>query len=296
MSNNPFKLVGRLPETWKTVQPRPKGRFGGKPVLSLAILGIIVLCCAFAELVMTHDPAYMDLGKANLGPNGEFFFGTDPLGRDVFSMIWYGGRISLVIGLLSTAISTFIAIAYGCASGLTGDLADSVMMRATEILVSIPSILIVIFLQALLGEPSVLSISLVIGVTGWMNMAKVVRSEVRQIRSCDYVLAARCMGGGFFYLLRKHLAPNFLSAILFMVVTNIGTAVATEATLSFLGIGLPLEMISWGSMLSSADRALLSNNWWIIVVPGVFIVLTLVCITTLGNYIRKKSNQGVSNL
>ena len=293
-----FRLVGMLPrESLPEETARGWRRyFRGKPVAAMALLAVIGFCCLFAELMMTHDPTYLDLANANVAPNGEFLFGTDALGRDLFSMIWYGGRVSLAIGLLSTAISTVIAVVYGCISGLSSRMVDNAMMRATEILLSIPSILIVILLQAVLGEATVLSISLVIGVTGWMNIAKVVRSEVRQIRGCDYVLAARCMGGGFFHILGRHLLPNFLSSIMFMVVTNIGTAIATEATLSFLGIGLPLEIVSWGSMLSSADRALLSNNWWVIVIPGLFIVLTLVCFTAVGNHIRKRANKGFSNI
>lgn len=293
-----FRLVGMLPRE-SLPEERARGwrrYFCGKPVAAMALLAVIGFCCLFAELMMTHDPTYLDLANANVAPNGEFLFGTDALGRDLFSMIWYGGRVSLAIGLLSTAISTVIAVVYGCISGLSSRMVDNAMMRATEILLSIPSILIVILLQAVLGEATVLSISLVIGVTGWMNIAKVVRSEVRQIRGCDYVLAARCMGGGFFHILGRHLLPNFLSSIMFMVVTNIGTAIATEATLSFLGIGLPLEIVSWGSMLSAADRALLSNNWWVIVIPGLFIVLTLVCFTAVGNHIRKRANKGFSNI
>ena len=122
------------------------------------------------------------------------------------------------------------------------------MMRLTEIILSIPSILIVIFIQAIIGQTGPLTIAFVIGVTSWMNISKIVRSEVRQIRNADYILAAKTMDGDFFYILRRHLLPNFVSSIMFMVVTNIGAAIGTEATLSFLGIGLPVEIISWGKM------------------------------------------------
>ena len=129
-----------------------------------------------------------------------------------------------------------------------------------------------------------------------MNISKIVRSEVRQIRNADYILAAKTMDGDFFYILRRHLLPNFVSSIMFMVVTNIGAAIGTEATLSFLGIGLPVEIISWGSMLSNADQALLSNDWWIILIPGLFLVVTLVSITDIGNYIRKRNNRGMREI
>ena len=156
--------------------------------------------------------------------------------------------------------------------------------------------LLVIFLQAILGKANVLSLSLVIGVTSWTSIAKVVRTEVRQLRSNEYVVAARCMGGGFFYILRKHLAPNFLSSIMFMVVMNIRSAIVEESTLSFMGIGLPLEIISWGSMLSLSEKALLTDGWWIILIPGAFLVVTLLAITGIGDYLRKELNKKESYL
>jgi peptide/nickel transport system permease protein len=245
---------------------------------------------------MNYDPTYMDLSNSNVAPNKEFYFGTDSMGRDIFSMIWYGGRASLLIGILSTIISTFIGIVYGSISGVSSEIVDDMMMRLTEIIISIPSILIIIFVQAMLGKSTPISISIVIGITSWMNISKIVRSEVRQIRNSEYILAAKSMGGNFIYIMGKHLLPNFISAIMFMVVTNIGSSIAIESTLSFLGIGLPLETISWGSMLSLAEQALLTNEWWIILIPGIFLVVTLVCITNIGNYIRKINNKKLSNI
>lgn len=131
-------------------------------------------------------------------PGISHIFGTDTLGRDMFSMILYGGRVSIYIGLLATLISTFIAILYGCTAGLAGERTDDLMMRSVEMLLSIPSILLVIFLQAAWGEATPTSIAVVIGVCSWMNISKIVRSEVRQIGESDYVLAARTFGGSFF--------------------------------------------------------------------------------------------------
>lgn len=266
------------------------------PYISIGILILIVLCCYFNKQVMNHDPKYMDLINSSLSPNKEFYFGTDSMGRDIFSMIWYGGKISLFIGILSTTISTFIGILYGSISGIASELIDDIMMRLTEIILSIPSILVIIFVQAILGKSTPISISIVIGITSWMNIAKVVRSEVRQIRNSEYILAAKTMGGSYIYIIYQHLVPNFISSIMFMAVTNIGTAIGTESTLSFLGIGLPLEIISWGSMLSLAEQSLLNNQWWVILIPGIFLVTTLVCITNIGNYIRKLNNKKLSNI
>ena len=238
----------------------------------------------------------MDLEHYSAPPSREFPFGTDSLGRDIFSMIWYGGRVSLLIGLLSAAISAGLAILFGALSGMAPAWLDALLMRCTEILLSVPNLLLVLFLQSILGEANVLSLSLVLGVTGWMSMAKVVRTEVRQLRSADFVTASKCMGGGFFHVLGAHLTPNFLPSILFMAVMNIRSAIVAESTLSFMGIGLPLEIISWGSMLSLAERAMMSGAWWIIVIPGAFLVVTLLCVTELANALRKSLSSRHSNL
>lgn len=266
------------------------------PFFSALLLTLIVLGCVFAELIMTKDPTYLDLVNYSKAPCREFLFGTDTLGRDIFSMIWYGGRISLFIGVVSTVISTVIAIVIGALSGISPKWVDTLIMRFTEIFLSIPSLLLVVLIQAILGEANVLSISIVIGITSWTSIAKVVRTEVLKLRSAEFVIASKAMGGGFFHILRNHLAPNFFSSIMFMVVMNVRSAIVAESTLSFMGIGLPIEIISWGSMLSLSEKALLSGYWWIIIIPGIFLITTLLCITALGNYFRKNSNKQHSNL
>jgi len=290
-----FELVGIRPLQELPV-PQKKRRNRRFPVLSAVVLGLILLGCLGCEWIMTKDPSYMDLAHCNAAPGSEFWFGTDTLGRDIFSMIWYGGRVSLEIGFLSTAISTVIAIVFGALSGVAPEWADAILMRFTEILLSIPNLLLIIFLQAVLGKANILSISLVIGLTEWTSIAKVVRTEVRQLRGCEYVIASRCMGAGFFHILRKHLTPNFISSIMFMVVMNIRGAIVAESTLSFMGIGLPVEQISWGSMLSLSERALMTNSWWMILIPGFFLIVTLLCVTNLGDDLRQSANRRQSNL
>ena len=295
MTNHLFELAGN--RKTETVIPKSKKKwYQGKPVVSAAILILIVLGCLCAELIMTKDPAYMDLLNYNKAPDREFLFGTDTMGRDIFSMIWYGGRISLLIGVLATFLSTVLAIVFGSVSGCAPEWVDSLLMRFTEIFLSIPNLLLVILLQAVLGKASIFSISFIIGITSWPSIAKVVRTEVKQIRNSGYVIAARCMGGSFRHVLWKHLTPNFASSIMFMVVMNIRSAIIAESTLSFMGIGLPLEQISWGSMLSNADKALMTKSWWIILIPGLFLTATLMCMTNLGNYLRKAVNRKESYL
>ena len=266
------------------------------PMVSLFILTAIVIFCLASELLMTKDPLYMDLSHCSEAPGKEFLFGTDTMGRDIFSMIWYGGRISLLIGFLATLISTAAAVFVGSISGYAPPWADGIIMRITDIVLSVPGLLLTVFLQAVLGGAGVFRLAAVIGLTSWMSMARVVRTEVLQLKNADYVLATRCLGGGFFHILRRHLIPNFVASIQFMVVMNVRNAIVAESTLSFMGIGLPVEVISWGSMLSLSENALLSRSWWIILIPGGFLVTTLFCLTNLGNHMRKRINRRHSNL
>lgn len=266
------------------------------PVLSLSILTIVVTACLACGLIMTKDPLYMDLAHCSEPPGKEFLFGTDTMGRDIFSMIWHGGRISLSIGFFATMISTALAVVIGSVSGCAPARADGILMRMTELILSVPGLLLTVFLQAVFGGANVYSLSVVIGLTGWMSMAKVVRTEVLQLKNTDYVLAARCLGGGFFHVLFCHLAPNFFPSVLFMAVMNVKNAIVAESTLSFMGLGLPVEEVSWGSMLSLSENAFLSRSWWVILIPGGFLVGTLLCLTNLGNYMRGNSNKRHSNL
>ena len=130
----------------------------------------------------------------------------------------------------------------------------------------------------------------------FFDLAELVRGEVRQIRHSEYILASRCMGGSFSWIMRRHLVPNVVSAILFVVISAVSTSIAMESTLSFLGLGLPVDELSWGSMLALADKALLLNTWWVILIPGLFLVTALLCITSLGHHFRRNSVRGPSNL
>ena len=292
-----FDIVGPRPILKSPDRSTSKSRLpAGFPRLASAVLLIIILGCIFCGFFTGDDPYRMELTQINQAPSAEHLLGTDTLGRDIFTLIWYGGRRSLFIGAFATLISTAIAVIYGSISGLAGKTVDSIMMRFSEIMLSIPSLLLIIFMQAVIGQRNVVGISIIIGITGWMSVAKMVRTEVRKIRDSEYVLISRMMGGSFMHILIKHLAPNFISTIMFMVVMNIRSAIVAESTLSFLGIGLPVEIITWGSMLSLSEKALLTGSWWIILIPGVFLIVTLLCVTAIGNYIRGNKSSSHGNL
>lgn len=293
-----FLLVG--PRHEEPAGKETKGTWKRKvrswPLKSIIIFLFIFLGCVFAPYIANHDPTAFYLDHLNQPPDSEFYFGTDSLGRDIFSVLWYGGRLSLIIGFLSAAVSSGVGIIYGCLSGTAPKWADTVLMRTAELLSSIPYLLLQLLLLGCIGDANVVSLSFVIGITTWMNLARVVRSEVRQIRKSDYVLASKIMGGHFFHVLWYHLLPNFISPVLFMIVSSVGLSMTMEATLSFLGIGLPTEVVSLGTMLSLSTRALLTNSWWVILIPGLFLIITLVCITHIGHHLRHEINRGSSNL
>lgn len=267
-----------------------------RPWGSLVLLGLITAACLLAGVLAPYPSDLMDSTAISQPPGGSHLLGTDHMGRDLLSLLLYGGRASLYIGLLSGSLSTVIAVVYGTISGLAGERVSDLMMRFAEMIMSVPSILLVLFLQAIWGTATPTSIAVVIAVTSWMNISKVVRSEVRQIRNSDYILAARTMEAPFWYLLLRHLVPNFISSIMFMVVTNIGQSMLTESTLSFLGLGLPLTTVSWGSLMSLSQNVLLSGCWWMILIPGLVLVATLAAITAIGEYIRRKNNRLYTNL
>lgn len=291
--NDPFRLVGIRPQEAAAPTPKPRQK---RPVLSFAVLALLVLGCLAAPLIAPGDPGYLDLLHTSQAPGGEFLFGTDAMGRDLFRCIWHGGRVSLFIGFLSTLISTAIAVVYGAVSGVSSPGVDSAMMRLTEILLSVPELLTVLFLQAIWGVATPVSIAVIIGLTSWYSIAKVVRTEVRQLRGSEYVIASRAMGGRFAHILGQHLAPNFLSSIMFMVVMNVRSAIVAESTLSFLGMGLPIDTVSWGSMLSLSERALMTGSWWVILIPGAFLVALLLSLTEIGNWLRREGSRRESNL
>ncbi len=293
-----FTIVGA---GYRVHEPQEKApsfhqKLKGKPIISVAILVIIILGCIFAPVIANHDPAAYYLDDLNVAPNSEYYFGTDSLGRDLFSIMFFGGRASITIGLLGAAIIAVIGTVYGCISGTVSDKADSVLMRVVELCGSIPTLLIILIITAIFPAKNVVTMSVVIGITGWFALARIVRTEVRQIRNTEYVLYARSCSGKFLYVMWQHLIPNFLSAVMFVVVSNISSCITMESTLSYLGLGLPLDILSWGSMLSLANKALILNTWWVIIIPGLFLVVTLICITDLGNFLRKETNRKSSNL
>lgn len=256
------------------------------PWLSVAVLGLVVLGCVFHKQLMRIDPSYIDLYHAYSPPGRVYWFGTDSMGRDLFSMIWQGGLISLAIGVSSALISGAAGILLGVLAGLAPKRLDGLLLKFMEVFLSIPTLLLVVLVQSLFSSASVLSLCLVIGLTSWPSLALMVRMQVRQLRLELFYKSACAMGADGWHLFRYHLLPHLAPSAIYMTIMEVRRAIIYESTLSFMGLGIPIEVLSWGSMLSMADQAFLSNAWWIMIVPGLFLVGIMVCLTQIGEYIR----------
>ncbi len=275
------KLADKSVSFWKEVWLRFSQN-------KLAIFGVIllVIIALSAIFVPIFSPySYRDqLGLYNVAPSAAHWFGTDDLGRDVFVRVWEGARISLFIGISAAVIDLIIGVLWGSISGLSGGRVDNIMMRIADILSAVPYLLVVIILLVVL-KPGLLPMIIALSITGWVNMARIVRGEVLSIKNQEYVLAARTLGANTWHLIIKHLVPNALGAILVTMTLTIPTAIFTEAFLSYLGLGVPAPMASWGTMASEGNKALTSAPWRLFF-PALFISLTIFAFNAVGDGLR----------
>ena len=252
-------------------------------VFSVFLLLLIILMAIFVPIFSPYS--YREqLGVYNAAPSLAHWFGTDDLGREVFVRIWEGARISLFIGITAALIDLVIGVLWGSISGLVGGRVDNIMMRIVDILSALPYLLVVIVLLVIL-QPGLLPMIIALSITGWINMARIVRGEVLSIKNQEYVLAARTLGVNTWHLIIKHLIPNALGVILVTMTLTIPTAIFTEAFLSYLGLGVPQPMASWGTMASEGSKAIMSAPWRLIF-PAVFISLTIFTFNAIGDGLR----------
>ncbi|MFJ7184718.1 ABC transporter permease [Lysinibacillus xylanilyticus] len=254
----------------------------------LAIFGLIMLIIIVSMAILVPMLSqYKDsdqLGVFNSPPSADFWFGTDDLGRDMFVRIWAGARISLFIGITAAVIDLVIGVLWGSISGLAGGRVDNIMMRIADVLTAVPYLLVVIVLLVVL-QPGLFPMIIALSITGWINMARIVRGEVLSIKNQEYVLAARTLGARTGHLILKHLIPNALGAILVTMTLTIPSAIFTEAFLSFLGLGVPAPHASWGTMATEGMRAINSAPWRMIF-PAIFISLTIFAFNAVGDGLR----------
>ena len=255
----------------------------------LAFGGGLLVLCVFAVAILApwiapYDPAQIDIRNILVGPNGQHLFGTDELGRDVLSRMIWGARVSLEVGFVAIGIATLIGILLGALSGYYGGYIDSAVMRAVDIMLSIPTIFLVLAVIAIL-EPSIFNIMVVIGLTSWMEPARLVRAEFISLKEREFVTAARALGASDGRIIFRHVLPNGLSPILVSATMGVGGAVLVESALSFLGLGVQPPTPSWGSLLSSGKDNI-EIAWWLSAFPGLAILVTVLGYNLLGEGIR----------
>jgi peptide/nickel transport system permease protein len=269
-----------------------------------------VFCAVFANVVAPHHPfdlATLELSDAFLPPawveggNPKYFLGTDDQGRDILSALMYGARISLLVGLASVMLSVLIGVSLGLLAGFLGGRTDAFIMRVCDVILSFPAILVALLIagvgRALLPNASeivvfavlILSISLA-GGGGWVQYARTVRGSTLVERSREYVQAARVTGVSPLRIMRRHVLPNILGPVMVLATIQVATAIITEATLSFLGVGAPPNSPSLGTLIQVGNKFLFSGNWWITVFPGTMLVMIALSVNLLGDWLRDALN------
>lgn len=261
-------------------------RFRGNKVamVSSVILLIIILMAIFQPMFSPYDYDTNDLFAINQAPSAAHIFGTDDLGRDIFVRCWEGARVSLAIAFVVAVLNGTIGILYGGIAGYFGGLADNVMMRFCELIASIPQMLWVVLL-ILIMKPGVLPIIIAIAVTGWIGMARLFRGQVFQLKESEFVMASRTMGAGSLWIILKHLLPNAMSPIIISMANAIPGAIFSEAFLSYIGLGIPLPMASWGVLASNGANKLLSYPYQLFF-PALLICITMLCFNLMGDGLR----------
>lgn len=255
--------------------------------IGLALVGVLVLVTLLAPLLAPYDPDAQGadiVATRFLAPSPQHPMGTDRFGRDVLSRVLYGARISLLIGFLAVTIAMTLGTAVGALAGYVRGWIDPLAMRIVDLLLSFPRLVLLVTVSALF-EPSILLITLVLGLTGWMGTSRIVRGEVLSVREREYVTAARALGFGDRRILLHHVVPNVLGPVIVAATLGIGNTILAEAALSFLGLGVQPPTASWGNMVASG-RDVMLDAWWITMFPGLAIVITVMSFNLVGDGLR----------
>lgn len=255
----------------------------------LSLAGFIIILFVFvlsmlAPLVAPYDPNYINVKAILLEPSMQHWMGTDGLGRDVFSRMLYGGRISLLVGLVAVGISTAIGILLGALAGFYRGWVDTVIMRTVDVMLSIPSFFLILAVIAFL-TPSIINIMIVIGLTSWMGVTRLVRAEFLSLNDREFVMASRTLGAKNARLIFTHLLPNSLTPIIVSAVLGVAGAVLMESGLSFLGLGVQAPQASWGNILTDG-KEYIQFAWWLSLFPGLAILITVLGYNLLGEGLR----------
>jgi peptide/nickel transport system permease protein len=257
-------------------------------VVAGGVLGAIVLAAVFAPLVAPYDPTrQLDIiALKNQTPGGAHLLGTDPYSRDILSRVLFGARVSLFIGVLSVMIAATVGTLYGAIAGYVGGAVDALMMRINDALLSIPRVLLLIGIMALWGRVPVKGLVLVLGLTGWFAVSRLVRGEVIATGRRDFVLAAEALGTSHVRTLFRHILPHVVGPVLVSATFGVANVIVVEAGLSFLGFGVAPPQASWGSIIRDGSDAV-AALWWVSLFPGLALVVTTLSINVLADGLRE---------
>jgi peptide/nickel transport system permease protein len=250
---------------------------------ALLVLALFVLSF-LAPYITPYSPDDLDAYRVLLPPSADHWMGTDELGRDVLTRIIYGARISLKVGFVSVGIAVLLGTVAGLLAGYFGGWADQLLMRLVDIMLCFPTFFLILAVIAML-EPSIWYIMIIIGLTGWMGVARLVRAEVLSLRERDFVVAARCIGASHIRIIFRHILPNAMSPVYVSATLGVAGAILTESALSFLGIGVQPPVPSWGNMLT-AGKDYLEFAWWLSLFPGTAILITVIAYNLVGEGLR----------
>ena len=253
----------------------------------LIIFGAIAIMCFGWKLFATYSPTETNLGNVLLPPGKEHIFGTDSLGRDVFSRTLFGGMVSITVSALVTFFAIIIGIVYGGISGYKGGMLDTVMMRFVDVMYSIPSTIIVLVFQMVFPN-KILGLIIIMSLTNWMTTARVVRARFQELKESNFIILAKGQNIPKRKIIFGHMTRNTLSSIVVIATFTFANAIITETALSFLGVGIPSDIPSWGNMINNAQSYVLSNKWWVCFFPGMLIILSSLSINFGGEYLKNK--------
>jgi peptide/nickel transport system permease protein len=251
-----------------------------------ALVAVVFILSVFAPLLSPHDPSAIDIKSILTGPSFSHPFGTDDLGRDVLSRMIWGSRVSLKVGFSAVGIATLIGILLGSLAGYYGGILDSLIMRVVDIMLTLPTIFLILAVIAIL-EPSIWNIMVVIGLTSWMEPARLIRAEFLSLKEREFVVAARAIGASDARIIFRHVLPNGLSPILVSATMGVGGAILIESGLSFLGLGVQPPTPSWGTMLNGG-RAHILDAPHLTLFPGLAIALLVLGLNFLGDGLRER--------
>jgi peptide/nickel transport system permease protein len=248
------------------------------------VVGLLVLMALFAPYVAPHDPNRPNVKRSLEPPSRAHLLGTDPIGRDVLSRMLYGSRVSLAVGFVSMGIATIIGVLLGSMSGYQGGVVDGVIMRLVDLMLVFPRFFLLLAVLAFL-PPSIWTIMVVIGATGWMGVARLVRAEFLSLREREFVIWSQSIGASAFRIIWRHILPNAMPPVLVAMTLGIPAAILTESGLSFLGLGVQPPYATWGNILNEG-KDVIEIAWWLSVYPGLAILITVLCYNLLGEGIR----------